>query len=233
MKKILLVILVTMLALLAACSSALSLGKETSDTTHSFLPGSAQIIDKVGGDIPTEKEVYFVMKYEVTNLLNQNDSRRQWSKQMKLEAAKVVYQPIMLKSLPDQVWETSLLPNEVKAGYIVFTVKEGVTDFRLVFTFPDSGREATYEIKPVDKRIKVNVNFVADTLQQIERTRRIPVIGGILATTVSSPIRYMGIILVPEKDVSQLLGQTMGLPDEARKKAIENYLLARGVLRFE
>lgn len=233
MKKILSLLLVIMLALSVACSSALSLGKETSDDAHSFLPSSAQILDKIAGDIPPEKEVYFIMKYEVTNLRNQSDSRRQWSNQIKLEAARVGYEPIMVKSLPDQLWETSLLPNEVKAGYIVFTVKEGVSDFRLTFTFPDSGKEVSYEIKSTDKRIKVNVDFVAAALQQIARTRKIPVIGGILATTVSSPIRYMGIILVPEKEVSQLLAQTAGLSDEAQKKVIEDYLLARGALRFE
>ena len=61
-----------------------------------------------------------------------------------------------------------------------------------------------------------------------ERTERIPVIGGLLASLSRAPIRYLGTVLVPEAESTGLLGQTRDRPDEARRSAVEDYLLERG-----
>ena len=156
MRRILLVIMVIVLGASTACSSALSLGQKTSDNAHAFLIHSAQIIDKIDGDIPPEGEVYFVIKYEVQNLQNQNDSPRQWTDQIILEATsngtKYSPKPVLVESLDNQLWETSLLPNENEAGYIVFIVPEDADDFNLTVTLPDSRSEVSYELRPKDKR---------------------------------------------------------------------------------
>ncbi len=233
MKRLCLAIVIIMLGASIGCSSALSLGQRTSDSAHAFLIHSAQMIDKIGGDISAEGESYLVIKYEVENLQSQNDSLRRWTDQIILEARGELCEPILIESLDNQLWETSLLQNEKKEGYIVFTVPDDAYDFDLIFTFPDSGNEVSYDFRYMDKRIGVNVDHVLTKLERIERTQRIPLIGGILTTVTSSPIKYLGIILVPEDEVSQLLEQTKDLSDDAKRKVIEDYLLARGNSRLE
>jgi len=233
MKRIFLAIVIIVLGASTACSPALPLGQETSDGTHAFLIRSAQIIDRIDSDVSPEEKAYLVIKYEVENLQSQNDSLRQWTDQMILEADGKSGEATHINSLDNQLWETSLLPNQRKSGYIVFTVPQNAYDFRLTFTFPDSENEVAYEFKPVDKRIKTNVDYVLAKLEQRERTRRIPLIGGILAAVTSSPVRYLGTILVPEDEVPDLLEQTTGLSEKAKRAVIEDYLLARGHFHLE
>lgn len=231
MKRILLAVLIIALGATTACSSALSHGDKTSDNAHSFLIHSTQIIDKIGGDIATEDQAYLVIKYEIANLQAQNDSTRRWADQITLEAGEENYAPTFLDSLDNQLWETQLLEGEKKAGYMAFTVPDKTFDSTLTFTFPTSETEAVYELKAVDKRIGVSVDWVLTRLGQIENTKRIPLIGRPLA--LANPIRYQGIILVPKEEISQLLEQTEGLSDDAQKATIEDYLITHGHCRLE
>jgi len=233
MKRIFLAIMIIVLGASTACSSALSLGQETSDGAHAILIRSAQIIDMIDSDVPPEGKAYLVIKYEVENLGSQKDSLRQWTDHMILIADGKPSEPTSIESLANQLWETSLLPNQRKSGYIVFTVPGDAYDFGLNFTFPDSETEAAYEFKAADKRIKTNVDYVLTKLEQRERTQGIPLIGGILAAVTSSPIRYLGTILVPEDEVPDLLEQTKGLSDQVKRTVIEDYLLAHGHFHLE
>jgi hypothetical protein len=230
-KRILLVMLIITLVATTACSSALSQGDKTSNSAYSFLIYSTQIIDKIGEDIAPEDEAYLVIKYEVENLQDQNDSTQQWSDQIKLEAGKDSYAPIFLDALDNQLWETQLLAHEKKVGYMAFIVPDMTFDFTLTFTFPTSETEAVYELRAIDKRVGVSVDWVFTKLGKIENTRRIPLVGRLLA--FSNPIMYQGIILVPKADISQLLEQTNSLSDEAKKTTIEDYLIAHGHCRLE
>ncbi len=233
MKHILLVIMVIMLGAATACTSALTSGDKTSDDAHAFLLQSTQIIDKIDETIAPEGESFLVIKYEVKNLRSQNDSDRQWTDQIKLEADDEYYDPTLIETLDDQLWETSLLQNETKTGYMAFIVPEDIHDFKLTFTFPTSDTEVTYDFRPIDKRTSVNADHVFTRLEQIERTKRIPLIGGFLATFSSSPVRYLGVILVPEEEIAQLIEQTDGLDEDAKRAAIEDYLVANGLCRLE
>jgi len=230
-KRILLAVLIIALGATTACSSALSHGDKTSDNAHSFLIHSTQIIDKIGEDVALEDQAYLVIKYEVENLQAQNDSTRRWADQIKLEASEENYAPTFLDALDNQLWETQLLGHEKKAGYMAFTVPDKTFDCTLTFTFPTSETEAVYELKAVDKRIGVSVDWVLTRLGQIENTKRIPLIGRPLA--LANPIRYQGIILVPKEDISQLLDKTNGLSDDAKKAVIEDYLITHGHCRLE
>jgi hypothetical protein len=182
--------------------------------------------------MPAEGEIYFVLKYEVENLQSRSDSLRRWTDQILVEAVsggiEQSFESVLVDSLDNQLWETSLLQNERKAGYIVFTIPDNITDLSLTFTFPDSGNEARYAVKPVDKRINVNVDYALTRLERKRRTPQIPVVGRFLASITSFPIRYLGIILVPEEEIPQLLEQTKGLPDDMKRKVLEQYLLAHG-----
>lgn len=233
MKRTLLAIVIITLGAFVACSATLSPGDKTSDSAHAFSIASAQIIDKIGGDVSPEGQCYLVIKYEIENLQSQNDSPRQWTNQIILEANKECYEPTFIKSLDNQLWETSLLQNQRNSGYIAFAVPEDVYNFSLTFIFPNSKNEVSYQFMPKDKRIGVNVDYVLTKLKQIERTQRIPLVGGIIAAFASSPIKYLGIILVPEEEISQLLEQTKDLCDNAKRKVIEDYLLAHGHCRLE
>jgi len=232
-KRILLTAMIITLAACAGCTSALSYGVETSDDAHSFLLESTQVIDKIDENIPPEEEVFLVIKYEVENLGSQNDSLRRWTDQMKLEADEEQFEPVLVDNLDGQLWETSLQAGGKESGYIAFMVPEEITDFKLTLTFPVSGNEEVYDFRPVDKRIGVNVDYVLTRLEQIERTRRIWLIGKPLAAFSSSPIRYLGTILVPKDEIPDLMEQTEGLWEEAKRAVIEDYLVERGHCRLE
>ena len=231
MKRTLLAIMIIMLGAATACSAALSIGDRASDDVHAFLIQSAQIIDKIDKDIAPEGESYLVIKYQIENLQSQNDSVRWWSDNITLEVRGEYYAPTFIKSLDNQLWETSLLEREKKAGYIAFTVPEDVFDFNLTFAFPTSETEVIYNLHAVDKRISVNVDWVLTRLREIENNKRIPLIGEPLA--MSNPIRYQGIILVPKEEISQLMEETKGLPENAKRTVIEDYLIAHGHCRLD
>lgn len=231
MKRILLAIMIITLGATTACSSALSHGDKTSDNAHAFLIQSTQIIDKIDKAATPEDETYLVIKYQIENLQSQNDSSRRWTDQIILEAKEEYYTPTFLNSLDNQLWETSLLRNEKKTGYIAFTVPEDIFHFNLTFTFPTSETEVIYQITAIDKRISVNVDWVLTRFGQIENNKRIPLIGEPMA--MSNPIRYQGIILVPKEEISQLMEQTKGLPENAKRAVIEDYLIAHGHCRLE
>ena len=228
MKHIVLAIMIIVLGVSSACSRAPSLGEKVSDNAHAFLIYSVQVIDKIDQDTPPEGEVYLVIKYEVENIQSHNDSLQQWNNQIILKTNKESYKATTIGSLDSQLWETSLLPRETKVGYIAFTVPEEKHDFKLTFTFPISKNELTYELNPIDKRISINVDYVFSRLEQIERTQEIPLIGGVLAASSKAPIRYTGTVLVAEEEIPQLLEQTKSLSENAKRKVIEDYLLAHG-----
>ena len=233
MKRILLVAMLIILGLSAGCSSALTHGDRTSDDSHAFLLHITQIADQIDQDSTPEGDVFLVVKYEIENLGNQMDPQRQWTDQIRLEAGDDLYEPIPVESLTNEMWGTSLLAGEAKTGYIAYIVPDDVEDFKLTFTFPDSGNEVVYKFRPVDRRISENAKHVLTRLEQIEKTERIPVIGGLLASLSSAPIRYLGTVLVPEEEISQLLEQTRDLSEDAKRALVEGYLLARGHGKLE
>lgn len=228
MKRILLATLIIMLIALTGCTSALSHGTERSDDTHMFLLHIGQITDQVYSEFPGEDEVFLIIKYEVENLHSQDDSQRQWTDQIEIEADDETYEPVLLDALPDQMWETTLTAGESRTGYIAYTVPDDFEDFDLTFTFPVSEEEVLYVFRPVDRRIGENADFVLIRLDQIERTKRIPLIGGLLASISGAPIRHLGVMLVPEEEIDDLLEQTHDLPEETRKALVEGYLLTHG-----
>ena len=228
MKRIFLTTLIITLVMLTGCASGLTPGNETSDDTHSFLLEICQITDIIESDTPPEGEVFLVIKYTVKNLRDQLDSQRWWTDQLKLEAEEETYNPILLDSLANQMWETSLAANEAMTGYIVYIVPDDIEDFKLTLTFPVSVNEAVYEFRPVDRRIGVNADYVLTRLEQIQRTKRIPLIGGLLTSLSSAPIRHLGIILVPEEDIDELLEQTEDLSEDATRVVVEEYLVTHG-----
>lgn len=228
MKRMLLVALLIMLAALTGCTSGLAHGDSTSDDAHTFVLHITQLTDQIESDTPPEEEVFLVIKYEVENLRNQQDSQRQWTDQLKLEAEEEIYEPTLLDSLADQMWETALAANESMTGYIVYTVPDDIEDFKLTLTFPVSGNEEVYEFRPVDRRIGVNADYVLTRLEQIARTKRIPVIGSLLASLSSAPIRHLGIVLVPEEEIDGLLEETEDLSEDAKRALVEEYLVTQG-----
>jgi hypothetical protein len=225
MKRILLVALLIVLATLTGCTSGLTPGEETSDDIHSFLLISCQITDIIEPDTPPAGDVFLVVKYEVKNLRDQPDSWCQWTDQLKLEADGEIYEPVLLDSLADQMWETSLAANEAKTGYIVYIIPDEIENFKLTLTFPVSGKETVYEFRPVDRRIGVNADYVLTRLEQIARTKRIPVIGGLLASISRAPIRHLGIVLVPEEEIDELLEETKDVSEDAARVIVEEYLI--------
>lgn len=233
MKRFLLVIMIIILGAATACTSALSQGDRSSDVSHIFTLLSAQTIGKIDEAIAPEGDVFLVIKYRVENLRSGDDARREWTGQIKLEANEEQYQPTLVETLDNQMWATSLSAKEKQSGYIAFTVPEEIHDFNLTFTFPTSGTEETYRFRPADKRIGVNADYVLTRLEQIERTKRIWIIGRPLAAFSSSPIRYLGTILVPKEEISGLMERTEGLSGDARKAAIEDYLVEHGHCRLE
>ncbi len=224
--------MIMMLGTATACSSALSQGDKTSDNAHVFLIQSTQIMDKIGKDIALEGQAYLVIKYQVENLRSQNDAARRWTDQITLEARDEYYDPTFIKSLDGQLWETSLLKREKKAGYMAFTVPEDIFDFDLTFTFPTSETEVIYQLRAVDKRISANVDWLLMGLRQIENSKRIPLIGRLLPIP-STIMMYRGIMLVPKEEISHLMEQTKGLPENAKRAVIEDYLIAHGHCRLE
>ena len=228
MKRIFPAILVIMLIALTGCTSALSHGADSSDTAHKFLLHIGQVTDQVDTDFPPEGEVFLIIKYEIENLRNQDDSQRQWTDQIKIEADEETYEPVLLDTLDDQMWETTLAAGEAETGYIAYAVPDDFEDFDLTFTFPVSGDETLYVFRPVDRRIGVNADFVITRLDQIARTKRIPLIGGLLASISGAPILHLGEELVPEEDIDALLEDTQDLSEEARKAFVEEYLLTHG-----
>ena len=232
-KRILLITMIAVLATATACSSGLTRGDRTGDEAHGFLLHSAQIIDKLDGDTPGEGKAFLIVKYEVENLRSQRDAQRQWNEQLVLASGDDFFDPVSLKSLDNELWQTTLAVGESGTGYIAYAVPNEVGDFKMTLTFPVSGTESVYDFRPVDIRISANADFVLSRLEQIERTRGIPLIGGLLASFTSSPVRYLGTILVPEEEIGQLMEDTEDLSEDARLAAIEDYLLSHGHGKLE
>ncbi len=233
MKRIFLGIMIIILAAATACTSSLTQGERSSDEAYVFTALSAQIIDKIGEAVAPEGEVFLVIKYEVENLRDQDDSFRLWVPYLRLEANQEYYSVTSIVTLDGQMWQTSLLKKEKKEGYIAYAVPEDINDFNLTFTFPVSETKAVYDFRPVDKRIGVNVDYVLARLEQIERTERIWLIGKPLASFSNSPVRYMGTVLVPQEEIPQLMEQTEGLSEDAERVVIEDYLIGSGHCSLE
>jgi hypothetical protein len=233
MTKILLVAMIAVLVMSTACSSGLSRGDPTSDDSHRFLLHNVQIIDKLDGDTPDEGNTFLIIKYEVENLHSQRDAQRQWSEQIVLASGEDFFDPVPLTSLDNELWQTTLAAGESRTGYIAYAVPDEVGDFKLTLTLPVSGTESVYDFRPVDIRISANADFVLNRLEQIKRTRGIPLIGGLLASFTSSPIRYLGTVLVPEEEIDQMLEDTEALSEDARLAAIGDYLLSHGHGKLE
>jgi len=225
----LLVALLIILAALTGCTSGLGHGDRASDDSHAFLLDLTQLTDQIDSEVPPKDEVFLVIKYSIENLRNQPDSLRQWTDQLTIEVDEEAYHPVWLDSLVDQMWETTLAAGEItEQGYIVYTVPDDIEDFKLTLTFPVSGNEEVFECRPVDRRIGINADYVLTRLEQIARTKRIPVLGGLLASISSAPIRHLGIILVPEEDINGLLEDIKDLSEDAARVVVEDYLATHG-----
>ena len=229
MKRIFLTMMVICIAGLSACSSGVSVGEKLVDEAHAFTLLSEQIIDKINGDSAPEEKAYLVIQYDIENLQSSDDTSRQWAEQIILDSNNETYEITMLDSLEDQLLQTALTAGESKTGYIAYTVPGDIQDFTLTFTFPVSETEVKYDFRPVDQRLSVNTDNVVTRLDQIRKTKRIPVIGGLLSALSGSPIRYMGIILVPEDDIPQLLEQTADLSEDNARVIVEDYLISNGI----
>ena len=197
MKRIFLVLMVICIAGLYACTSGVSQGEKLVDEAHAFTILSEQTIDEINGDFAPEEKAYLVIKYDVENLQSSDDINRRWAEQIALDSSNETYEMIALASLENQLLQTSLTAGENKTGYIAYTVSGDIRDFTLTFTFPVSGTEVKYDFRPVDQRLSVNTDNVVTRLDQIRKTKRIPVIGSLLSALSGSPVRYMGIVLVP------------------------------------
>jgi hypothetical protein len=230
-KRVLLALTIIMLSAATACSSASSIDDRASDSGHAFLIQSAQVFDGISEDIAPEDEAYLIIKCQIENLQSQDDSFRRWADQITLEFAEESYAMTFINSLDDQLWETSLAKGEKKAGYIAFLVPEDTFQFDLTLTLPTSGTEVVYAIAALDKRISESVDWVLTRLGTIENNKKIPLIGEPLA--MAQNIKYHGIILVPKEDISQLMEQTDGLPENDKRAVIEDYLLEHGHCRLE
>ena len=233
MKRIFLTAMAVMLLATTGCTSALTHGDRTSDDTHAFLLLSSQTIGKIDETVAADETTFLVIKYEVENLQSKDDTERLWTDQIEVAADEEYYDPTLIESLNGQLWETSLLKNEKQSGYMAFIVPEEISDFTLTVTFPTSQTEESYDFRPVDKRVSVNVDYVYTRLEQIARTRRIVLIGGMLSALSSAPIRYLGVILVPEDEIDGLLEDTDGLDEEAKRVVIEEHLIKAGHCRLE
>jgi len=231
MKRIIFAIIISTLLATTGCSSTLSQDDQASDNVHALLIQSTAIYDKIGEDIAPEGEAYLVIKLQIENLLSHDDSHRQWAEQMALERSNEQYNPTFIESMDNLLWETTLLKYEKKAGYIAFTVPDDTFDYRLTFTFPASNTEAVYDLNIVDKRISTNVDWVINRLRQIANSEKIPLIGGPISK--AHPIMYRGIVLVPKEEISQLIEQTEGSTEDAKRALVEDYLIAHGHGRFE
>jgi len=232
-KRIFLILMVICIAGLSACTSGVSQGEKLMDEAHAFTVLSEQVIDRINNDIAPEEKAYLIIKYNIENLQDKNDVTRQWSDQIGISNVDGLYEMTMLGSLENQLWQTSLSAGENKTGYIAYTVPDDVQDFTLTFTFPVSETEVKYDFRPVDQRLSVNTDNVITRLEQMRKTKRIPVIGGLLSALSGSPIRYMGIILVPEEDIPQLLEQTADLSEDSARTIVENYLINNGIGQLE
>jgi len=225
MKRLLLAIMIIVLGITTACSTALSTGDRINDNDHAFLIQSVQIIEKIDNDIAPEGESYLVIKYQIENLQSSNDSPRQWTNNITLEVEEKYYNPTSIESLDNELWDTNLLGLEKKSGYIAFTVPEDISNYTLTFTFPTSNTEAIYGLSAVDKRINANVDWVLDKLGKTENTLKLPLFS---CLAYSYDIRYLGVVLVPREEVSQLFEETKGLSEDAKRAVIENYFIANG-----
>ncbi len=228
MRRVLLASILILLTAATGCSSALTHGDVTADDAHAFRLHTTQVTEKINGTSAPEEKAFLVIKYEVENLGTAQDARRQWTDQMKLELDDEVFEPVQMDPLEGEMWSTTLAAGQAETGYVAFVVPDDVDDFKLTVTLPESDSEEIFEFRPADRRIGVNADFVITRLEQIERTKRIPVIGGVLASFSSAPVRYLGTILVPEDEIPDLLERTSDLSEEARKDLVKDYLREHG-----
>ncbi len=224
MKRRLLLAAVGLLVTATACSSGPTTGDRTSDATHAFQLHGAQVIDRDTG----ESGATLVIDYEVWNLTGQADSARSWPDRMTLASGDDRYQSADSAALAGQLRETTLAAGESRRGHLAFAVPGEFDDFTLTVTLPESGTEVVYRFRPVDRRVGVNADQVLTRLQQIARTKRMPVIGGLLASLSGAPVRYLGTVLVPEDEIDGFLERTADLPEAEMRSVIEGYLESRG-----
>ena len=227
MRRVFLMMMVVGIAAFTACGEeeVFSLGERVSDDAHAFLAANAHIVDKVGETASPEEYAYLLIGFEVENARGQQDILRDWSDLIQVEdARREECEPISLGALEDQLWNTTLSPSQKEAGTIAFTAPAVARDFRLTFRFPVSETDAIYEFRAEDERIGIRVDVTLQAVEQIERGRRIPVVGRALASFTRAPIRYFGEVLVHEDEVLGLLEQLQGLSQEARRKMTEAYV---------
>jgi hypothetical protein len=219
---------IAVLGATTGCTTGLTDGDRIGDSAHAFVLEIGQVIDKIGGETAPDEQAFLVIRYGVENLGSQTDTERDWAGLLTLESDEVIYEPVSLAGLEGEMRTTRLAAGETATGRLAYTVPDEVADFTLTVTLPVSGTKEAYGFRPVDRRIGVNTEFVLTRLDQIERTKRIAVVGGVLASFSRAPIRYLGTVLVPVDEIDDRLEETRGKTDTEREAIIEAYLIANG-----
>jgi len=226
-RALLVIITIAVVATSTACSGedTIPLGESVSDDAHALQIISASLFDKIGEATPPEEHGYLVIEFQIENTRGQQDASRDWSQQFQVEnTTRKKCGLVNLSGLEGQLWNTTLSAQQIKSGRIAFTTPEKSYEFKLTFQFPISKTNAIYKFRANDKRIEMYVDHVLEKIEQIERTKGIPVIGGILESLSRSSIRYLNEVLVPEDDISNMLEQLKDLNEEERRTMITDYL---------
>jgi len=229
-KYILLVSLTLLIATSLSCGGGekYSIGETASDGIHSFKVLSATLLENVGDQVPMvldddgnikDNYSFLVIECEIENVSGQQDDLRYWNEQITGDKLDLVY-----LNEQKQLGNVTLEPQQIEAGNITFTTKDNVRDFTLKFRFPVSDGVATYKFRADDLRLKAYVEHVLEKIEQRERVKNIPLIGGAVERFTRSSLKYYGEVLVPESDIPLLLTQLDDLNTEEREAYIEDYV---------
>lgn len=230
--------MVIVLATSLACSGGekFSLGERNDDSHHSVEVTSATLVEKVGNITLEEEEIdedediyYLLIGFEIENTSNEQDDLRDWSQYMSAETDKGTLLDIVTHvALEGQLGNTTLLPGRKEEGTALFkTTKKAERDFELTFEFPVSGSQVTYQFRAEDERLSIYVDHILERMEQRERVKNIPLIGGTVERINRASIQYYGEIVVPKGDISTLLEQIDDLTDEKRIELIADYVCER------
>ena len=74
------------------------------------------------------------------------------------------------------------------------------------------------------------VDRVKESLEQIQRSRGIPLFGGIVESIHKFPILFEGNEMVPAGDIDGLLSQFGDTPEDQQRALVENYLRNANIL---
>ena len=229
---LLLASLILLIAVSSACSGEkkYSIVETADDGIYAFKVTSATLVENVGDQKPIvikdgkvqDNYSFLVIECEIENVNGQQDVLQYWNQQITGKGLGLVY----LRG-QKQLGNVTLQPGQKESGNVTFTTKDNVRDFTLKFKFPVSEDTATYEFRADDLRLNVYVDHVLEKIEQRERVKNIPVIGGVVERFTRASLKYYGEVLVPEADVSSLLKQLDDLTEEEQREVIKGYVCKR------